>query len=224
MPDRRTGLPAPPPAPFHSPRARSGRQVLPFWTRPKGTGPRMACFVAPLQRKRFVIGLLGGLAATPLVALVLILTAKGGASISQRLEFLTNWWVWPVYAALAALCGVAASSTRVERTSAGVDWLKHNDWSSKRRSDTVDTYRLDTVAIDHSGRFPELFLRDRATRELTLRLDELQAVPKLWDLVYNGILHSVRDGAMTNEAAEVELQLRQRIPMQYRVKASPSAG
>lgn len=70
---------------------------------------------------------------------------------------------------------------------AGAHWLYH-----KRR--WIRTYELESVRIAGGLTANDLALGQDG-KELLIRVDNLQENPALWDLVYNGIRHSVANGA-----------------------------
>lgn len=87
--------------------------------------------------------------------------------------------------------------------SAGADWFA-------RKHDRVDAYDLVEIKLaGASGRLAwDLILKDKKGGEVTAELREIQSNRGLWDLVYNGLVHSVRRGARTNSKAVDELKLR----------------
>lgn len=87
--------------------------------------------------------------------------------------------------------------------SAGADWFAV-------KGGHVDVYELTKVRIvgTSGGLSWDLELADRKGTELSINLREIQANRDLWDLVYNGIAHSVNRGAKTNPKALDKLELR----------------
>jgi hypothetical protein len=82
-----------------------------------------------------------------------------------------------------------------------VDWLRG-------RKQWVRTYELVKVRSYPSFSGGWIRLEDRDGRTLGLDHTTLQQDRRLWDLVYNGILHSViAGGAETNGAAHLHLHL-----------------
>lgn len=88
------------------------------------------------------------------------------------------------------------------RTSAGVDWLNHN-------KSFIKTYDLVSVKLAFGGNAtPILDAKDSHGNTIYARISDLQQNHELWDLVYNGILHSVHAGeAETNKRAREHLLL-----------------
>jgi len=84
---------------------------------------------------------------------------------------------------------------------AGANWYKYG-----RRY--VKIYELTSVKVKGTPGSWALDLRDAEGRKVWTELDPIPQNPRLWDLVYNGIRHSVRNGAETNQRALDRLQLR----------------
>lgn len=191
-PDPCTGEPAPPTAPAyrgpdlaagHNPAAdaRVGRRPSP----PPGGGP-VLCAYRPSPRGR----------AFRLLLAVAILVA-GSAILSlvrgDGLALLSAWPVWPVIAVGAVLM---ARPYPVRTISVGADWLQR----SGRRRESVRLYELSRIEAGRAQAPVRLLLAD-ADRALLFRLDELQPDRAAWDLIFNGILHSVAGGARIDDAA-----------------------
>lgn len=113
--------------------------------------------------------------------------------------WMTLWWAW--------LCGPVLLGvilyvwTRRAAIAAGVDWYKNGKhW--------VDTYDLKSVKVEAGpGKF-NLALRDRSSRAVVTPCLTIEKNRKLWDLVYNGIVHSVKDHPVeTNKASRQYLDL-----------------
>ncbi|GAA4861471.1 hypothetical protein GCM10023222_11780 [Saccharopolyspora cebuensis] len=82
---------------------------------------------------------------------------------------------------------------------AGADWLA----SSKR---WVSTYELTDIAISRGWATYLLDITDVHGNRFTVGLRQIQANYRMWNLVFNGILHSVhRNGARINDRACEEL-------------------
>lgn len=90
-------------------------------------------------------------------------------------------------------------TSRSQWMAAGADWFA---------SDTgwVKLYELTKVELAGSGISPRLYLTDSEGRVAHAELRQIQAHPPVWDLVYNGIIHSVhaRD-VKVNTAAQVQV-------------------
>lgn len=74
---------------------------------------------------------------------------------------------------------------------AGATWLQNGRY-------WVDVYQLTEIKVKAAGVNQMLRLKDSVGREIgSLKLGDVQRNQALWDLVYNGILHSVASGAAT---------------------------
>ncbi|MBB5072149.1 hypothetical protein BJ969_005237 [Saccharopolyspora gloriosae] len=113
---------------------------------------------------------------------------------------MSTWWMW-----LLILSGpvVFYFYGKKHGISAGADWFAV-------KGGHVDVYELTKVQIvgTSGGLSWDLELADRKGTELSINLREIQANRDLWDLVYNGIAHSVNRGAKTNPKALDKLKLR----------------
>jgi hypothetical protein len=107
---------------------------------------------------------------------------------SGGVAWVTTWYWW-VFFALCALVGYGVFiGTWI---ACGATWLQNGKrW--------VSIYELTEVRIKASGTNHMLRLTDSAGRTIgSLKLIAVQRNPKLWDLVYNGIQHSVATGKAT---------------------------
>jgi len=122
--------------------------------------------------------LISGLIAAVIVALVPTLETQG-------LSWATTWYWWPFIVLAGILIYIATGSSWL---AAGACWLQNGkSW--------VDTYELTHIAVKASGVNMMLRLEDSTGRKIgSLKLKDVQRNQKLWDLVYNGILHSVVTG------------------------------
>ncbi|WP_406692867.1 hypothetical protein REH65_14835 [Saccharopolyspora sp. ID03-671] len=84
---------------------------------------------------------------------------------------------------------------------AGADWLRVN-----RR--WVDTYELVEIRLTGAIRGWTLHLADREGRKARAYIATIETNRKLWALVYNGMSHSVHNGAQINNLAAGILRLR----------------
>lgn len=86
--------------------------------------------------------------------------------------------------------------------SAGAEWVALSDDAY------VNTYELTTVKVHVDGAAHSIEMVDHNGRYLRPKIGSLQRNHRLWDLVYNGILHSVHvGGAETNKRARDYLRL-----------------
>jgi hypothetical protein len=184
-PDAATGLPRPPRAPgFHKedkPSKAHDRDRVQDSSKapapPESQGPVLEWYKSS-HRNAFVTGGLGF--AFMVVGLTLI---RG------EIAWMRFWFIWAILA-LSAL-GICAS-TRATEAAVGADWLKvGKTW--------VRLYELTSIKARARSNAIHVDLTDSAGREVKVSTSDLQEDRELWDLVYNGILHSViTGGAETN--------------------------
>ena len=186
-PDPQTGKPRPPAAP----RDFTGRDKDLAWNTwfapraPPGRGPRLE------QHKE---SRRGGIITT---VVFLVIMAGWATLMSLGFDWMTQLWSW------AIVLGVPAASyifSRGANCAVGADWFANGPrW--------VDLYELLTVTIQMKplqGR--QLRLIDQNHRKVTIMLEEAQRNPELWNLVYNGIRHSVANGAHSNALVDSVLK------------------
>ncbi|MCP2236826.1 hypothetical protein [Prauserella halophila] len=110
-----------------------------------------------------------------------------------------NLWLWGLVLLPVPVLFLAS---RTGGKSAGADWLAVSD------KDYVKTYELTKATVHVDGVAHVIQMVDSSGRSARPRVDDLQANHRLWDLVYNGILHSVHvGGAETNKRARDYLLL-----------------
>ncbi|MQA86709.1 MAG: hypothetical protein GEV03_19270 [Streptosporangiales bacterium] len=200
MPNRESGEPRPPRAPLDlswgSPEERErdgGRKPA----SPRGQGPVLEWFRS--TRRDAIYG-----------GIFMFLFGVGFLTLRDwGLGWARVWWLW-VLVVLFTL-PVAIGLGR-DRLAAGADWF------SRTRS-WVRTYELTSVRLVKAWGSDELELRDAHGGKVSVSLTNIQQKPRLWDLVYNGILHSVHSGrALTNQLARERLKL----PAGSSAEAEPS--
>jgi hypothetical protein len=120
------------------------------------------------------------------VFLVVYATIRTGG-----LEWATVWWLWAIVIGFGLLMFYVIG--RDGRACAGADWFAGS-------RGLVRTYELVQVKIRRSISW-DVLLEDRHGGKAVTPLQTLQANRDLWDLVYNGIRHSVANGAKTNQRA-----------------------
>ncbi|MDI2031577.1 hypothetical protein QFW96_23315 [Saccharopolyspora sp. TS4A08] len=111
---------------------------------------------------------------------VVVLTVK-----DWGFAWINVWWLWLVLIVVPTIVVLTMNNDRP--IAAGAHWLYH-----KRR--WIRTYELESVRITSGLTANDLALGQDG-KELLIRVDNLQENPALWDLVYNGIRHSVANGA-----------------------------
>jgi hypothetical protein len=116
-----------------------------------------------------------------------------------QFHWVRYWQLWIGLVVVGALVGL--TQLRGTECAAGVDWLRG-------RRQWVRTYELVKVKSYPSFSGGWIRLEDRDGRTLGLDHTTLQQDRRLWNLVYNGILHSViAGGAETNGAAYLHLHV-----------------
>ncbi|OLT38781.1 hypothetical protein BJF85_08580 [Saccharomonospora sp. CUA-673] len=114
-------------------------------------------------------------------------------------DWIDNVWLWILVVGPPFLFMWIG---RRSKLSAGADWLADSD---KRY---VKTYRLKRVTVHIDGVAYMVHLVDDEGRGVRPHVSDLQMNHRLWDLVYNGILHSVHvNGAEMNKRAREYLRL-----------------
>ncbi|WP_254622716.1 hypothetical protein [Rhodococcus sp. W8901] len=99
-------------------------------------------------------------------------------------------WItmWPVWLFIALVVPFTFWRFGGEWFAAGAVWAQlGKSW--------VNTYELVEIKFSVDGLNRVLRLKDSSGRQIySFRLRNMQANPRMWDLVYNGILHSVASG------------------------------
>lgn len=176
-PDPETGQPRPPRAPRMSkknvptPRDQTVRKHP---TEPAEHGPRLEW----CQQSTFGAVFNGAFAAAFMVAVGLLFAGP---------DAVTFWFAWPIYIVTGAL---VAFTMRQEWLAAGAIWFQH-------KQSWVNTYELVEVKIGAASASQTLKLKDLAGQYTEVKLRDVQENPDLWDLVYNGILHSTVSGKVS---------------------------
>lgn len=194
-PDPISGEPRPPRAPgFHKadkPPKDEDRDrdqtIRRMPTPPEGEG-RMLEWYRHSQRS----ATLGGLIA--FVIAVVGLTLMQGFSFA----WMQFWFVWALLALIAL--GIYAIFRAVE-CAVGAEWLKvGKSW--------VRLYELTEIKARHRSNAIHLDFVDSTGRKVMVKSDDIQEDRDMWDLVYNGVLHSViAGGAETNSLVHSAFQV-----------------
>ncbi|MBA8826637.1 hypothetical protein FHX42_004016 [Saccharopolyspora lacisalsi] len=139
-------------------------------TPPEGEG-RMLEWYRHSQRSAITAGLIA------FGIITLGITAMQGFILT----WMTFWWMW-IGIALGSL-GVYGSFRTVD-PAVGAEWLKVGKaW--------VRLYELTEIKARHRSNAIHLDFTDSAGRKVMVKSDDIQEDRDMWDLVYNGILHSV---------------------------------
>lgn len=112
--------------------------------------------------------------------------------------WVTKWWAWCIIIPAGVLM---ALPDKREYVAAGAGWFaRERRW--------VDIYDLTTVKLHLSAGGYSIELRDSAGRGVAKRMMTIQIVPEVWDLLYNGILHSAHSREIeTNKKTRLLLHL-----------------
>jgi len=129
------------------------------------------------------------------------LALVGLATLARGTEWMTLWGAWGI---IAVSLIVVYFISRNDRFSAGADWVA-------RGKKWVRVYELAKVTC-HSYPYygAGVCMRDSGGRKLRYRFIDLSSDRMLWDLTYNGILHSVIAGG-----AETNWMLRRTLALPY---------
>ena len=178
-PDPNTGEPRPPIAPEFrqgklAQKSRDADQVNVPSAKPSpppGQGPALVWY-QPSRHKQVTTGL------TTFFVLVIGVTVIRGFDPS----WMAYWLPWVVLIAFTLLMAWLVSTSAC---SVGADWLK----VSRRR--WVRLY--DLAYIKTARHNTELYVefKDHDGRYIDTKLEDLQQDRGMWDLIYNGILHSI---------------------------------
>ncbi|MGH3390176.1 MAG: hypothetical protein ACRDOO_15010 [Actinomadura sp.] len=124
------------------------------------------------------------------------------------IEWATSWENWLIILIFSLLGGLFVIWAE-GGLAAGSDWLRDGKMH-------VKTYELTEIKLGESRSPNLLVLRDIDGHEFSIGLMLLQSNPDLWDLVYNGMLHSVHHGgAIINDRARERLLLDPRLHLVY---------
>lgn len=173
---------------------------------PEGRGPVLVWY-SESPRGRvvgfiFVLGLM--VALLPLMSLL-----SGGGP----LEAFGYWQMWVLCLATAIL--TSRPLTRTARA-AGADWFMVESTRFGRKKRTwVDLYSLVSVDAMFAGGGFHLTLEDQSSG-VGSTFPDVQADRRMWDLIYNGILHSVADGAKISTMSIGVLELDKTPALQQR--------
>lgn len=196
-PDPQTGEPRPPRAPLEpgwkmpGDKHKNGLSKVP--QPPEGEGPLLEWFY-PTRGTGLIMGTIMS------VIMIGFFTLK-----DFGFSWMTTWWLWLFVLPWPLLILLL---TRNNRLSAGADWLGYD------KHGLIKTYELTKVEVTVGGFARYLVLEDRNGNAMRAQFGDLQQNRELWDLVYNGILHSVHaHGAQTNKMARDYLRLN--LPPQF---------
>lgn len=153
------------------------------------------------QSKRGKVSMFVGTVATLAVAFAILSLIQG-----EGLGMLT---AWPVLLIMLVGAWLITGPFTYVVVSVGADWCQYENYryGVKRGSHVIDLYDLVKIEVATGG-VAQLFLTLYGPeRGIHLALHEWQTDRRMWDLVYNGIIHSVAKGAKTDKMARAVLEL-----------------
>lgn len=111
-------------------------------------------------------------------------------------------WVglWPMWLFIVLFPILPSITIKGDRCAAGADWVRV-------RKSWVAIYELRMISMRYYASGAELKLIDSNRRELEADLLILQTNRQVWDLLYNGMLHSAANGAAVSPMAIKTLKL-----------------
>lgn len=198
-PDPITGEPRPP----RAPRIHRGTKYTPTERHPRNQpkvpqhpGPVLE-WLQPTRRDQF--GEAAALAA---------LLAVFGTVNDRGFDWIHEWWAWSLLVIFPWLIFRASGNSW---TAAGATWVQ---W----RSSWVDTYHLTRIRFSADGYSRVLRFKDAHGNKIhSFKISEIQCNPDLWDLVYNGILHSVASGN-----CDIDAKTRRVLKIPYELGPRPT--
>lgn len=199
MPDRRSGRPRPPRAPVDRGGARNAPQP---WSRfrvpktPAGEGPPLEWDYGSIKRQIAAFGITLGV-------LVVFLSLYGFLQGRGAFDWASSTGMWIGILAFSVLYSF---SVYIFSVAAGADWLA-------QRKNFIKTYELTSIKMGNTPGDYDLELYDKEGRHVTIKESTLAGNPDLWDLVYNGIRHSVANGAHIDPDAAHKLRLQQEVAL-----------
>ncbi|MGH3516495.1 MAG: hypothetical protein ACRDQ7_03585 [Haloechinothrix sp.] len=148
-------------------------------------------------------------------SLTLFAVSFGAISLMKGdgLDMLSSWLIWVFI--LGGTLLISSPLTFMVH-SAGSDWLQITRirWGVTK-SNNVKLYELQKVDAFFGGTNLFLYLWD-GERAIERSFEELQTDRRIWDLIYNGILHSVANGAEVTKQAVGILELNHVPGLKYK--------
>ena len=141
-----------------------------------------------------------------LVGLALMLALVAGVSLVRGMG-LGAFKYWQLWVVIAVFTFLTTSPFAYLTYAAGADWLlvERSRWGIKKRV-WLDLYELTKIDASYGGTTFHVWLYGKGGG-FSRSTEELQSDRRIWDLVYNGILHSVAGGAQVSNQAIGILQL-----------------
>ena len=135
---------------------------------------------------------------------VVVLLAATILTLSRGTAWIVHAKYWGVWAIFAVSLVVVYFISRADRFSAGADWVARG----KKWVRVYDLVKVTCHSYPYYG--AGVCMRDSGGRKLRYRFIDLSSDRLLWDLTYNGILHSVIAGG-----AETNWMLRKSLALPY---------
>jgi hypothetical protein len=135
---------------------------------------------------------------------VVVLLAATILTLSRGTAWIVNAKYWGVWAIFAVSLVVVYFISRADRFSAGADWVARG----RKWVRVYDLVKVTCHSYPYYG--AGVCMRDSGGRKLRYRFIDLSSDRLLWDLTYNGILHSVIAGG-----AETNWMLRKSLALPY---------
>ncbi|MDV6012294.1 hypothetical protein [Haloechinothrix sp. LS1_15] len=210
MPDRETGEPRPPRAPVIRP-AKNSRQR---WSRfrvpkpPPGEGPPLEWDYGSLKRQ------IEAFFVTMVIFIGFFTVYDLLDSDRGMFDWATDRTMWILFVVFSFLFSFGVY---IGTVAAGADWLM-------QRKHFIKTYELTSIELEPAINKYTFELQDRYGNEVSVSELALLGNRRLWNLVYNGIRHSVVNGAYIDSRAISRLQLHREVAMRdARRSQSPEA-
>lgn len=145
------------------------------------------------------------------VVLVLVAFALlvAGAGVLSLLKYgdLQVYTAWPVWIILVLGTVLISSPFSTMTHSAGADWYQvQRNRLGIKKSNHIKLYELTKIRVNYGGTTLHLEMHD-GDNGTYRSFEELQKDRRMWDLIYNGILHSVANGATISNQAIGALDL-----------------
>lgn len=227
-PDPQTGEPFPPEAPgFRGPKREGppklSTRIFPPPKPPEGMGPVLA------WRHDTIIGQI----RKYLVALLLCLAILAGISLFSG-DGISDLGYWQFWVLALVFAWPMSRPLDFETQAAGADWMsmgRRKRWYQRRaRGGHFRMYDLVTVECSAVGVTQYIHLVDIDGATVYRPIDAMMMDRRIYDLLFNGIIHSVANGAQTNRTAVELLKLDQTPAVDLHDKtvaeqqASPNSG
>lgn len=208
-PNPQTGEPFPPEAPYYAgPDLPEGQERKPMTgapprqaNPPEGLGPALAW--RRYGAKEGVRGYLWALAIL-IVGITIVVFLQ-----YHEFDWFLSWQIWLIITIGAYLMADPLARQTISAGADWVQWKRRPKWYQRRRDrgTFLRIYRL--TKIEGYGAGAVLYVRivDEDGRGIDRTRTELHPDRRIWDLMYNGIQHSIANGCEINSLAIQMLHL-----------------